>query len=215
MAGRISALEPQKRSRDRINVYLDGEFAFGLADVEAVRLRVGQELSDIEIAGLKATDELKRAHEKSLDFLTYRPRSEAELRRYLRKHQFSVPVVDEVLERLKRAELVNDETFTSFWVENRTRFRPRGRRALVQELRQKGVPAPFIDTALATYDEEKAAERCAHQQARRLMHLPPQQFQKRLSQRLARRGFPYEIIRDIVARYSSPDSNIIIESEEY
>ncbi len=215
MAGRISALEPQKRSRDRVNVYLDGEFAFGLADVEAARLRIGEELSDAEIANLKAADELKKAHEKSLDFLAPRPRSEAELRRYLRKRQFSAPVVDEVLERLKLAALVNDETFASFWVENRTRFRPRGRRALVHELRQKGVPAAIIATALATYDEEDTAERCAHQQARRLTHLPPQQFQKRLSQRLARRGFPYEIIRDIVARYSSPDFNIIKESEEY
>lgn len=215
MAGRISALEPQKRSRDRVNVYLDGEFAFGLADVEAVRLRIGEELSDAEIANLKVADELKKAHEKSLDFLAHRPRSETELRRYLRKRQFSALVVDEVLERLKRAALVNDETFASFWVENRTRFRPRGRRALVHELRQKGVPAPIIATALATYNEEDTAERCAHQQAQRLTHLPPQQFQKRLSQRLTRRGFPYEIIRDIVARYSSPNSNIIKESEEY
>ncbi len=215
MAGRISALEPQKRSRDRVNVYLDGEFAFGLADVEAARLRIGEELSDAEIANLKAADELKKAHEKSLDFLTHRPRSEAELRRYLRKRQFSAPVVDEILERLRRAALVNDETFANFWVENRIRFRPRGRRALVHELRQKGVPAAIIDTALATYDEENAAEHCARQQAQRLTRLPPQQFQKRLSQRLTRRGFPYEIIRDIVARYSFPDSNNIIESEEY
>jgi regulatory protein len=53
MAGTITALRFQKRNKDRVNVYLDGQFAFGLAAIEAVRLRVGQTLSDDDVARLQ------------------------------------------------------------------------------------------------------------------------------------------------------------------
>ena len=136
MAGRITALEPQKRSRRRYNVYLDGEFAFGLAETEAVRLTLGDWLSDEEITALKEADDVERAREKALSYLSYRPRSETELERYLKDKEFSDRVIEDVIERLRRVELVDDREFARFWVENRTRFRQRGRRALVVELRQ-------------------------------------------------------------------------------
>jgi regulatory protein len=213
MAGRITALEPQKRSRRRYNIYLDGEFAFGLAEAEAARLTIGDWLSDEEIAALKAADDLERAREKALSYLSYRPRSETELKRYLRDKDFSDQVIEDVIERLRRVELVDDREFARFWVENRTRFRQRGRRALVVELRQKGVARRDIDAVLEDYDEGAALETLAQAQARRLSHLPPEKFRRRLTQRLARRGFPYDLIHDVVARYASPHFNPQ-ESEE-
>ena len=80
MTGTITALIAQKRNKDRVNVYLDGEFAFGLAAIEAIRLRQGQVLSDEEIEHLKALDEIERAHERALNLLSYRPRSAQEIR---------------------------------------------------------------------------------------------------------------------------------------
>ena len=85
MAGTISALRYQKRNKNRVNVYVDDQFAFGLAAIEAARLRVGQALSDDDIARLRRQDDVERAHERALNFLSYRPRSEAEVRRNLRK----------------------------------------------------------------------------------------------------------------------------------
>lgn len=207
MARRITALEPQKRSKDRVNVYLDGTFAFGLAVTEATRLHVGDKLTDEEIAALKAADEIERARDKALNYLSYRPRSEAEIRRYLSERKFSEVVVEEVVRYLTEIDLVDDEAFARFWVENRTRFRPRGRRGLVYELRQKGVASVAIESALADYDEEAAAWRVAEEQARRLTHVSPDQFKRRLQGRLARRGFPYGLIREILATYTSPDHN--------
>ena len=213
MAGRITALEPQKHSKERFNVYLDGEFAFGLADIEAVRLHVGDWLSDEEIHTLQDADLLERARESALNFLSYRPRSEAELRRHLRDHAFADQIVEDLLERLKEVGLVDDRAFASFWVENRTQFRPRGCRALVQELRQKGVPSAVIEDALVGYDEAAAAEKVAREQALRLAHLPREQANRRLSDRLARRGFSYDLIRDILTSYTSSYSTLE-ESEE-
>ncbi|MGC9356565.1 MAG: regulatory protein RecX [Anaerolineae bacterium] len=214
MAGRITALEPQKRSRNRYNVYLDGEFAFGLAETEAARLHVGDWLSDAQIATLKTADTVERAREKALNYLSYRPRSEYELRRYLTERGYPEEAIEETLERLRRVDLVNDAAFAHYWVENRLQFRPRGRRALSHELRQKGVAHAVIEAELDDYDEASAAEQCARQQARRLTHLSPEKFRRRLTQRLARRGFSYYLIRNVIADLlSSPDFNLT-ESEE-
>jgi len=72
--GIITALSAQKRSQDRVNVYLDGEFAFGLAAIAAVRLRVGQTLTAADIAALQETDAVEKAKESALHLLGYRPR---------------------------------------------------------------------------------------------------------------------------------------------
>lgn len=213
MTGRITALEPQQRSRDRVNVYLDGEFAFGLALSAALHLQVGDELTETDVAALRTADEVERAREKALGYLSYRPRSEAEVRRYLAERDFAVQTVDEVVERLCQVGLLDDMAFARFWVENRNRFRPRGARALVQELRQHGIAPEVIESALGDYDAEAVGAAYAREQARRLAHLPPEQFRRRLTERLARRGFAYDLIQDLLARYASPDFTIL-ETEE-
>lgn len=196
MAGRITALEPQKRARDRVNVYLDGDFAFGLAGFVAANLKIGSQLSDEAIAELKAADGVERAHNRALDYLSYRPRSEAEVQAYLLGKDFPDDVVEEVLGRLSRAGLVDDAEFARYWSDNRARFRPRGKRMLQYELRQKGVVSSAIDEALDDYDEVSAVQKVAREQARRLKHLPPDTFRRRLHGRLARRGFSNDLIQE-------------------
>jgi regulatory protein len=207
MAGKVTSLEQQRRAKDRVNVYLDGEFAFGLAAFVAARLRPGTWLTDEEIAQLRAEDSLEVAHGRALDYLSYRPRSEAEMRDYLTDKDFPDTVVEETIARLGRAGLVDDREFARYWCDNRARFRPRGKRMLRYELRQKGVPSSAIVEALESYDESAAMEKVAAEQARRLQHLPPDLARRRLSERLARRGFSYELIRDTLAaqNYFQPD----------
>lgn len=207
MAGRITALEPQKRSKDRVNLYLDGEFAFGLASFVAVDLRIGSQLTDAEIAELKAADGLERAHNRALDYLSYRPRSESEVRYYLLDKDFTEDVVEREVARLSRAGLVDDAAFARYWCENRARFRPRGKRMLQYELRQKGVASRAIDGALEDYDEVKAVRKVAHEQARRLTHLDPETFHRRLYGRLARRGFSSYLIREILEEIEADREN--------
>ena len=198
MAGVITALRFQKRNRNRVNVYIDGQFAFGLAAIEAAHLRVGQTLSDDDVARLQMQDGVERAYERALNFLSYRPRSEAEVRRKLRKKNMEEEVVEAVVERLTRAGLLNDREFARYWVENRRQFNPRGARALRHELREKGVPAPVIADVLADLDEEVTARRAAEAGARRLAHLEPGDFRRRLGAYLARRGFSYAVIEPLV-----------------
>ncbi len=217
MAGTITALRYQQRNRDRVNVYIDGDYAFGLPSIVAVRLRVGQTVTDAEIAELRQTDDAERAYGRTLDFLSYRPRSEAEVRRALRTKGWSEETVEVVVARLAQAGLLNDAEFARYWVENRSQFNPRGLRALRHELRSKGVADAVISSELAELDEGESARHVAEQVARRLAHLPTPDFRRKLGAYLASRGFSYATIEPLIdemlaAREGAP--SIDIESEE-
>ncbi|MFN3742153.1 MAG: regulatory protein RecX [Anaerolineales bacterium] len=196
---KVTAIEPQKRNPQRVNIYLDGEFAFGLTRLVAAWLKVGDELSAEKIASLQEADAREQALQYALRLLTHRPRSQAEVRQRLEQRGWSEKIIEETLERLHQDGLLNDVAFAHSWVENRYIFRPRGRRLLIRELRQKGLDEQTIQDALGDIDEEGAAYAAARPRAQRLKGLEPRLFYRRLTAYLVRRGFSYETA-DTVAR---------------
>lgn len=197
---KITALVVQKKNPNRVNVHLDGEFAFGLARIVAAWLRVGQELSEEKIEQLQAEDARERAFQQAMLFLSYRARSEAEIRQNLRKHEIPEAVIQQTLERLRQDGLANDSQFASAWVENRVTFRPRSRRMMAMELKQKGIDEEAIRSAVETVDDEAAAYEAAQKKATRFKSLEWNDFRKKLSEFLARRGFSYSTISPVVTR---------------
>jgi regulatory protein len=200
MTKKVTDLKLQKRNKNRVNVYLDGEFAFGLSKIVAAWLQIGQELSEAKIAELLAKDEVEIALQRALNFLSYRPRSEKEVRDNLKKHKVDEAIIEEIIERLHRGKLVDDANFAGLWIENRSEFRPRGRQALRRELWQKGIPDEVIEEALESLDEEGLAFKAASKQARKYRNLEWQEFRTKMSGFLARRGFNYGIISTILPR---------------
>lgn len=193
MPGKITALQLQQRRRDRVNIFVDGEYAFSLQSILAAELHRGQELSEEDIEVLRQRDSVEVAYEGALVYLSFRPRSVREMQQYLRKKGLNDQAADMVLARLQRVGLVGDGSFAQFWVENREGSRPRGRRALRAELRQKGIAADVIEAAVAHVDEEASAIKAASRMASRLARLGEQTFRRRLLGYLQRRGFSYEI----------------------
>lgn len=198
MSRTITKLEVQKRSADRVSVYLDGEFAFGLPALEAARLHPGQVLSEDEIAALREIDAVARAVDRAVRLLARRPYSRAEIRRNLESKEIAPAVIDDALNRLERLGYVDDRAFALYWIENRERFRPRGPRALRYELRQKGVSDSIIDEALEGLDPASSARQAAEDKARRLRGLDPDEFRQRIGSFLIRRGFEYDVVREVV-----------------
>jgi len=197
---KITAIEVQKRSPNRVNIYLDGEFAFGLARIVAAWLRVGQELDEKKIEQLQTEDARERALQQALLFLSYRARSESEIRQNLRKHEIPEAVIDQTLERLRQDGFANDNQFAKTWVENRSAFRPRSRRMLAMELRQKGLGDESVNAALESVDDEALAYEAAQKRAARYKDLEWNDFRKKLSDFLARRGFSYSVSSAVVTR---------------
>jgi regulatory protein len=195
----VTKLEAQKNNRARVSVYLDGEYAFGLAAEVAARLQVGQALAEPDAERLRVADDVHRARELALRFLSYRPRSRREVSDYLRGKHFDGPVVESVMARLAGLGLVDDDAFADWWVENRSQHRPRSRRALRTELARKGVPGDVVDAALEGIDDLAAAVSVARKHAARLASLERPEFESRMTTFLQRRGFDFEVIRGVVA----------------
>jgi regulatory protein len=183
-----------------VNIYLDGEFAFGLSRIVAAWLGVGQELSEEKIDQLQAEEARERAFQQAMLFLSYRARSESEIRQNLRKHEIPEPVIDQTLERLRQAGLANDDQFARAWVENRSAFRPRSRRLMAMELRQKGLADEAVSSAIENVDDETLAYEAAQKKVARFKNLEWNEFRKKLSDFLARRGFSYSVVAPVVTR---------------
>ena len=204
MAGRITALAPQRGRRARLNVFLDGRFAFGVNQEAAARggLRVGMVLDDAGVAQLRDEDEAARFYGDALRYLSFRPRSTSEVERYLRRRGADETVLTSTLERLHRAGLVDDEAFARYWVENRGLFSPRGARALQAELRARGVDQARIDEVLEEKDEgeDERAYQAGLKRLRLLARCDEDEFRQRMGAFLQRRGFDYETTRSAAER---------------
>src|SRR5258706_15787997 len=139
---KITAIESQK-NRNRVNIHLDGEFAFGLDRFVAAWLKTGDELSEEKIAKLQGDDAREWDYQQAMLFLSYRARSEKEIRQNLLKHEIPEEVIEQTLERLQEAGLANDNQFARVWVENRNTFRSFLMRLLPMEFPQLPLAAQF------------------------------------------------------------------------
>lgn len=195
---RITALEPQMNNPERINLYVDGRFLLGVnaAIVLQMGLRLDQELSPSQLDLLQSEEAEQRAVDRALNYLSYRPRSREEVRRYLRRKETPPEIIEAALARLDRLDFVNDRTFAGFWIESREQFSPRGARALKNELRMKGVERDVVDEMVNDEQDEERALRAGRKKAIVLANAPNidfATFRNRLGSFLQRRGFGYQV----------------------
>lgn len=210
----ITGLKPRRSARGRVEVQVDGRPAFDLPPSLAAELHVGQRLAQAEVEALQQRAQEEAAYQRALRLVSWRPRSEDEVRRALARRGTPAVVQGVVLQRLRQAGLVDDGRFAQSWVENQQTFRPRGRRALRRELLAKGLSREIVEGALAGMDEAAAAMEAASRAARRLRGLPAETFRRRLGAALARRGFESDVIQSVVARLWRETAGSVEESEE-
>jgi regulatory protein len=201
----ITSVETQQHDSERVNVYLDGSFAFGASTmlVFARGLRIGQELDEAAVEELLRDDVVERALGAALNFLSFRPRSQREVEDYFRRKKTEPEVAAAVIERLVRGGMLDDREFARYWVESRQTFRPKGGRALRLELRQKGLDRDVIDEALqGAVDEDAAAHEAGLQRVKSLRKLDDREFFRRMVAYLQRRGFSYAVAAGAAKRLS-------------
>ena len=202
-SGTITAIEVQAKRKDRVNVYLDDRFAFALAAIvaEAAELRRGTFLPKERVAELLEKDSFQKSLDTALRFLSYRPRSEQEVRLNLQRKNVPETLSEQVIRRLKELGVLDDAAFAEFWRQNREAFSPRSARAIKSELRRKGVDSDVIAQAVDEAVDEVAAAYTAAQKKARLLHkLDYKSFYLRLGGYLSRRGFPYDVVKSTVDR---------------
>jgi regulatory protein len=197
----VTALEAQKRNPNRVNVHLDGGYAFSLSRIVAAWLSVGRDLSDPEIEKLQQDDGFEQAAQVALRFIAYKPRTTAEVRKRLQESEIPEFAIEHVISRFTQNGLINDGQYARDWVEDRQVFHPRSARQMDYELRQKGLKREEIEAALLeVVDDEQMAYQLACQKISRYDSLDFTEFRSRLGGMLSRRGFSYETVTRVVNR---------------
>ena len=214
--GKITDIALQKKNPKRVNVFLEGEFAFGISlDLRfEKKLEIGKNLTEKQIASLVEADQVERMLNKSLKFLSFRPRSEKEIRDHLlwkgklkdidksdsEKAEYEKSI-EKVISKLKKIGQVDDKGFAEWWVEQRQSFKQIGVRAIKVELFQKGIDKDTISELLDESDESKEVELAVKASSKKIQSykkLEPQEFRIKMGQYLARRGFGWNTIKKVV-----------------
>src|SRR5947207_10243418 len=200
---KITALEPQVTNPELITVFVDGRVLLGVnaSVVFQMGLEPEQELDPVQLEELQSEAGLQQAVDRAYNYLSYRPRSREEVRRYLRRKETPPEIIETALARLDRLDFVNDRTFAGFWIDSREHFSPRGARALKNELRMKGVERDVVDELVSDDQDEERALRAGRKKAMTLVNTPDidyAAFRNRLGSFLQRRGFGYQVVTKTV-----------------
>jgi regulatory protein len=215
----ITLLEQQKNDTERVNVYLDDEFAFGINIMDAVQLRKGQQLSEAEIAELRHKDAIVKAADNIANLLSYRPQSTQEIRQKLSKKDYEEAVIESAIEQMTRMGYLDDRSFARFWIESRSRSKPLGKQALRYELRQKGIADAIVRELLdELVDESSAAYQAAEGRVRRMKGSSQRDFKQKLGAFLQRRGFRYDAVNQalnqLIEELSESDPDFFSSGED-
>ena len=147
-------------------------------------------------------EKLTKAKNYVYRLLAYRARSCQEVSERLKKKGFSKRIAERVIVELKELNYLNDKEFSSTWVDMRLSTNPCGRRLVVQELRGKGIDEEIISDTVESFlnggNERKAAFNLARRRVQKWADIDSEKKWKRLYNFLARRGFPLELIYEVV-----------------
>lgn len=197
--GTVTAIEVQKHASTRYSIFLDEEFAFGIGRDLLLESGIakGEYLDQDRLDAILARDATDRAVSAAMRALEQRMQTSKELRTRLQRKGFASETIDAALVKLAGYGYLNDERFAELWIENRLAHRPRGKRMLEQELRQKGIDRQIVDETVSSMeiDDHTAALELATKKLRSVHGLPLDEQKKKLTGVLARKGFDYGVIR--------------------
>jgi regulatory protein len=186
---------PRKSSRRRIDLEDGTSFSMDLGLLTRHGLRVGLVLDEETRAAIVAEDAKTRAKSTAMDLIRVRPRSRHEMLSRLGRKGFDEDAAEYAVQALEDLGYISDEQYASDHIDSRMRGKPKGRYAMRQELRAKGIDRTTIDralTAVSDEDERDAAIRVATGQLPQYRTLPRDVAHRRMYQFLLRRGFAYE-----------------------
>lgn len=208
---KITGISAQQKDVNRVNIMVDGKFRFSLDITQVVdlKIRVGNEYDESEIAELEAESQFGKLYARTLEYCFIRPHSSREIRDYLYRKTRNTKVRNRrtgelserpgvskemtarVFDRLVARGHIDDEKFTRFWVENRNVRKGTSRRKIQAELVAKGVDHTIIENCINESDRNDQDELQKIVLKKRSKYPDEEKFM----QYLARQGFSYDDIR--------------------
>jgi regulatory protein len=195
---KITRIEQQKKKKNRVNIYIDGEFSSGLYKDTVIKFHLyeNKEITQSEFAQIKEFEAFADAKEKAINYISYRERSKKEIEDYLNNKGIEEKVTKNVLTELEKANLVDDHKFASAWVKDRNKNNPKGIFALKMELKNKGISEAEIEKILQSVDEKENALKVFEKAVRK--YGKKKNSKEKITQYLQRRGFHIQTILEVL-----------------
>ncbi len=202
----ITEIKPQVKDKTRCSIYVDGRFCCGLT-IEATvknRLKVGQIVTEEQLARIQAESERNTALDKALTHISATMKTEKQIRDFLAKKGYLPPVIDYVVEKMRDYAFLDDGAYASAYVESAAKRK--GGRLIKMELRNKGVPESEIDDALDLLDEEQELSSASAILQKYMRNKPSNTATLQKAYRyLTGKGFSYEIIKSALRQYGAEE----------
>ena len=199
----ITKITQQKRDSERYNIFLDETYAFSVHESVLVKfgLTKGMQLDEWSMDEITYEDQIEKAFNRALHYLSFRMRSEFEVKKKLMDLEFGEAVVLEAIVKLRRLGFLDDQAFSEALLQTQKNASNKGPRAIQQELHKKGVGKELQQQVLENYSEEEqfaVAKKLAEKAARSNRSVAPTQLKQKIQNALARKGFSFEIIGSVM-----------------
>ncbi|WP_026693424.1 recombination regulator RecX [Peribacillus kribbensis] len=204
---RISKITAQKKRTDRFNIYVDkgngAEYAFSVDEDVLIKfdLKKGKEINEFDFVEIGFNDDIQKALNSALHYLSSRIRTETEIRNFLKKKEYGESIIQEVIHKLYSYDYLDDGEFAKAYVRTQMNSSLKGRGVIYRELKEKGVPEEAIQTGLLEYPVDKELENAA-KIAEKTLKQAKSSSQREAVQKteasLMRKGFSREIIQEVI-----------------
>ncbi|WP_101846411.1 recombination regulator RecX [Halobacillus sp. Marseille-P3879] len=213
---KITRVTTQKKSKNRYNIYLDrgqGE-AYGFSVDEDIlvkyTLQKGKELEESTIEALIQKDTIHKVYTQTINYLSYRMRSEKEIRDFLAKKETDEEHIEEIVQRLYREKLLDDLEFAKALVRTRMNTASKGPLVLKKELIEKGVDKSVAEEAILEFPFELQVEKAVKLAEKKLRSdrkkSQKQQIQN-AQQHLMQKGFNSDVIKEALSQLPEEESD--------
>ncbi|MCG3086929.1 recombination regulator RecX [Sporosarcina cyprini] len=208
----ITKITQQKRDSERYNIFLDEVYAFSVHESVLVKfgLTKGMQVDDWAKGEIEYEDQIEKAFNRALHYLSFRMRSEFEVKKKLADLEFGEAVILEAIVKLKRLGFLNDEVFSEALLQTQKNTSNKGPKAIQQDMQKKGIAKELQQQVIEQYSNEEQiarARKLAEKAVNGNRSTPPAQLKQKIQNALLRKGFSYEVVNQVI-------DNLEMEIEE-
>lgn len=197
----ITAVERNRKNKDKVSVYIDNKYCFSMEEEDFLRLNLYEkrEISEEEINHIRKNINYRLAKSTAVKFLSLKYRCEKEVRSKLESQGFDYEDIEDAIEELKSMGYINDKIYAQKYVHDRIMLKPKSKKFLKNELKNKGVSEDIIDEVLSDWDVDEDA--VAFGLAKRKFgkyNVRDQKIIKKIYSFLSHRGYNFETIEGVI-----------------
>jgi len=204
---KITKIEIQKKNLKRYNLYIDGEFKMGIHEdvIVSLGLYVNMVIDDHMLEDILMKEVYAKAKADALNYISYRMRSESEVKTKLYELGNTEDMVNVTIDFLYEYGYLNDYEFTKSFIHDKATLSRHSLYRIKHDLKIKGVSSKVIEKAISyyndqmidfDYDNAKVLSLKKYKQLSNKKKYSEYELKQRVYQALSQKGFNIYTVKD-------------------